>query len=105
MELIRCLAPLPEDSASPVLTRMLVLAPYQVLVEEENEESGEAKGGFHLGGKPHTVSGEARAPSFEDKREGEADIPSSYGKKRAASESWEVRDPKRGKTPLSGGSG
>ena len=74
-------------------------------MEEDNEESGGAKGGFHPGGKPHTVSGETRAPSSEDKREGEADIPSSYGKKRAASKSWEVRAPKRGKTPLPSGSG
>ena len=51
------------------------------------------------------MSRETRAPSFEDTREGEADIPSSHGKKRAASESWEVRAPKQGKTPLSGGSG
>ena len=69
-------------------------------MEEENEESGGAKGGFHPGGKPHTVSGETRAPSFEYKREGEVDIPSSYGKKRDTSESWEVRAPMRGKTPL-----
>ena len=81
---------------------MLVLVPYQAPVEEENEKSGGAKGGFHPGGKPHTVSGETRAPSSEDKREGEVDIPSSHGKKRAASESWEVRAPKRGKTPLFG---
>ena len=74
-------------------------------MEEENEKSGGAKGGFHPGGKPHTMSGETRVPSSEDKREGEADIPSSYGKKRVASESWEVKVPKRGKMPLSGGLG
>ena len=78
---------------------------YQAPVEEDNEESGGAKGDRHPGGKPHIVSGEIKAPSSEDKREGEADILSPYGKKRAASESWEVRAPKRGKTPLSGGSG
>ena len=60
--------------------------PYQAPVEEENEKSGGAKGGFHPGGKPHTASGETRAPSSEDKREGEVDIPSSHGKKRAATE-------------------
>ena len=51
------------------------------------------------------MSEETRDPSSEDKREGEADIPSSYGNKRAASKSWEVRAPKRGKTPLPSGSG
>ena len=84
---------------------MLVPAPYQAPVEEENEGSGGAKGGFHPGGKPHTVSEETRAPSSKDKREGEPDIPSSYGKKRSAPESWEVRAPKRGKTHLLSGSG
>ena len=84
---------------------MLVPVPYQVPVEEDNEESGGAKGGFHPGGKPHTVSGEIKAPSSEDKREGEADIPSPHGKKRAASEGWEEKAPKRGKMPLLGVSG
>ena len=73
---------------------MLVPAPYQAPVEEDNEESGGAKGGFHPGGTPHTVSGEIKAPSSKDKREGEADILSLHGKKRAASEGWEVKAPK-----------
>ena len=84
---------------------MLVRAPYQVPAKEDKEENRKAQGGFHPEGTPDTVSGEARAPSSGDKREGEADILSSYGNKRAACESWEVRAPKRGKTPLSGGSG
>ena len=84
---------------------MLAPAPYQVLAKEDKEESKKAKGGLHSEGTPDTMSGEVRAPSSEDKREGEADILSPYGKKRAASESWEVRAPKQGKTPLSGGSG
>ena len=84
---------------------MLVPAPYQVPVKEDNEESKKAKGGLHSEGTPHTVSWEIRAPSSEDKREGEADILSPHGKKRAASEGWEEKAPKRGKMPLSGGSG
>ena len=84
---------------------MLVPAPYQVPVKEDKEESRMAKGGIHSEGTLGTVPGENRAPPSEDKREGEADILSPYGKKRAASKSWEVRAPKRGKTPLSGGSG
>ena len=82
---------------------MLVPVPYQVPVKEDNKESGGAKGS--LEGTPDTASGEIKAPSSEDKREGEADILSPHGKKRAASEDWEVKAPKRGKTPLSGGSG
>ena len=84
---------------------MQVPAPYQVSVKEDNEESGGGKGSLHPEGAPHTVSGEIKAPSSEDKIEGEADTISPHGKKRAASEAGEVKAPKRGKTPLSGGSG
>ena len=84
---------------------MLVLAPYQVPVKEDNEESRKAKGSLHSEGTPNTASGEIKAPPSKDKREGEADILSPHGKKRAASEGWEVKAPKRGKMPLSGGSG
>ena len=82
---------------------MLVPTAYQVPVREDNKESEGVKGS--LGGTPNTVSGEIKAPSSEDKREGEADILSPHRKKRAASEDWEVKAPKRGKTPLSGVSG
>ena len=74
-------------------------------MKEDEEESRKAKGGLHSEGTPDTVSGEIRAPSSEDKREGEADILSPHGKKRAASEGWEGRSPKRGKMPPSSGSG
>ena len=99
------MSPLPEDSADPVLTRMLAPAPYQVPVKEDKEESRKAKGGLHSEGTPDTVSGKIRAPSSEDKREGEADILPPHGKKRAASEGWGAQAPKRGKMPLSGGLG
>ena len=98
-------APLPEDSADPVLTRMLAPAPYQMPVKEDKAESGRTKGGLRPEGLSDTVSGEIKSPSFEDKSEGEANIPSPHGKKRAASEGWEEKAPKRGKMPLSGGSG
>ena len=84
---------------------MLVPTPYQVPVKEDKEESRKAKGGIHSEGTPGTVSGEIRDSPSEDKREGEADILAPHGKKRAASGDWEVKAPKRGKTPLSGGSG
>ena len=83
---------------------MLAPAPYQVPVKEDREESRKAKGGLHSEGTPSTISGETRAPSSEDEREGEADIPSPHGKKRSASEDLEVNAPKRGKMPLSSGS-
>ena len=51
------------------------------------------------------MSGGIKVPSSEDKNEGEVNIFSPYGKKRAASEDWEERAPKRGKMPLTGGPG
>ena len=84
---------------------MLAPAPYQVPVKEDKEESRKAKGGLHSYGTPDTVSGGIKILSSEDKREGEVDVSSPHGKKRAASEDWEERAPKRGKVPQSGGSG
>ena len=105
MERIRCSAPLPEDSADPVLTRMLAPAPHRVPVKEDQAESGKAKGGLPFVGTSDTLSGEIKIPPPEGQSEGEANIPSPHGKKRAVSEDWEEKAPKRGKMPLSGGSG
>ena len=74
-------------------------------MKEDKAESGKTKGGLHFEGMLDTVSGEIKVPPSEDKSEGEANIPSPHGKKRAISEDWEKRAPKRGKMPLSGGSG
>ena len=84
---------------------MLVPAPFQVPVKEDNEESRKTKGGIHSVGTPNTVSWEIKVPSSEDKREGEADILPPHGKKRATPIGREVKAPKRCKTLLSGGSG
>ena len=82
---------------------MLAPAPYQVPAKEDKEESKKAKGGLHSKRTPVTMSAEIGTPSSEDKREGEADLPSPYGKKRTASEDLEAKAPKRGKMSLSGG--
>ena len=84
---------------------MLAPAPYQMPAKGDKAESGRTKGGLHPEGISDTVSGEIKMPPPEDKSEGEANIPSPHGKKRAASEGWEEKAPKRGKIPLSGGSG
>ena len=105
MERIRCLAPLPEDPADQVLTRMLAPAPYQVSVREDKEESREAQGGPHSRGTPDTSSKEIGTRSSKDESEGETDIPSPHGKKRAAPEDLNAEASKQGKKSLSGGSG
>ena len=69
-ERIRCSAPLPENSADPMLTRMLALAPYQVPVGEDKEESEEAQGGLHSGGTPGNLSREIGTSNSEGVREG-----------------------------------
>ena len=102
-ERIRCSAPLPKNSADPVLTRMLALAPYQVPLREEKERSGEAQSGLHTGGASRTVSGEIGTPMSKDERGGESDIPSPHGKKRAAPEDLKAEASKQGKNSLSGG--
>ena len=95
--------PLPEDSADPVLTRMLSCAPYQVPSGEDKEGSGEVKSGLHTGGTLHTVSGETGTPVSESKRRGESNIPSPRGEKRSASEDLKVEASKQGKKSLSVG--
>ena len=84
---------------------MLAPAPYQVPVREDKEESEEAQGGLHSRGTPDATSGEIGTPSSEDEREGETNIPSPHGKKRAASEDLKIKASKRVKISLSGGSG
>ena len=105
MEGIRCLAPLPEDSANPVLTRMLASAPYQAPVREGKEESEKTQDDLGSGGKSDTESGEIDLSSPEDGGGKGPSIPSPSRRKRAASEGWEGRSPKRGKMPPSSGSG
>ena len=83
-ERIRCSAPLPEDSADPVLTRMLAHAPYQVPSGEDKEGSGEVKSGLHTSGTLRTISGEIGTLVSESKWRGESNIPFPHGKKRAA---------------------
>ena len=73
--LIWCPAPLPEDSATALLTRMLIPTPYQVAAFGETEillpKGKGAEGALH-------------------------------GKKRASSEDQEGKPSKRGKMPSSG---
>ena len=103
MEQIRCPAPLPEDSANPVLTRMLASAPYQAPTREGKEESEKTRDDLCSRSKSDTESGEIDLSSPEDRGERGASIPSPSRRKRAASEGWEGRSPKRGKMPpLSG---
>ena len=74
-------------------------------VKEDNTEGGRTKEGLHPEDILDAVSGEMKIPSPEGKIKGGANIHSPHGKKRVVSEDWEEKAPKRGKMPLSGGSG
>ena len=91
-ERIRCSAPLPENPANPLLTRMLVPVPYQVPVKKDKKKKNkEAKSGPHHEGTSDAMFGGTEAPSShegdenDDEEEEEEDNPPLKGKKRAAS--------------------
>ena len=97
--LIWCPAPLPEDPASALLTRMLVPTPY--LVSREGGENREPRGDTCPEDKLDAMFREAETLLPEGKGAEEV----LHGKKRAASRGQEGKPPKRGKTPSSGGLG
>ena len=78
---------------------MLAPAPYQMPVKEGKAER--TKDGLHPEGVSNIVSEGIKIPSSEDENEGEVNVSSPHGKKRAASEDLEEKAPKRGKMPLS----
>ena len=101
MGLIRYPAPLPEDSATHVLTRMLASAPYQAPAGEGEKTQDD----LGSGGKSDTESGEIDLSSPVHGGGKGPSIPSPNRRKRAASEDGEGRSPKRGKMPPSRGLG
>ena len=100
MERIHCPAPLPKEPSGPLLTKMLVPAPYKAPKKEASKKVKKTRGGLH-----HREVSDARSedsgdtPSSEDKQEeADEDEPHSVGgKKRAASPSLEAESPKRGR--------
>ena len=110
-ERIRCPAPLLEDPASPLLTRMLVPAPYQAPERKAKKKSKEAKSGLRRKGTSDAMSGETEASSShegdedeEEEEEESSSPPKGRKKKRAASVDPEAEASKRGKISLSNGS-
>ena len=102
MERIHCLAPLPEEPARPLLTKMLVPAPYKAPKKEAFKEAKETRSSLRHHGALDTKSEDSNArPSSEDEEEEEEDeSPAGGGKKRTASSSLEAESPKRGKGSL-----
>nr|XP_040246122.1 uncharacterized protein LOC120965041 [Aegilops tauschii subsp. strangulata] len=107
-ERIKCPAPLSEDPADPLLTRMLVPVPYQASEKKAKKKGKEAKGGLRRKDTSDAVSGETEAHSShegdedEEKEEAESDSPlKGKKKKRAASTNPEEGASKREKITLS----
>ena len=104
MERIQCPAPLPEHPAGPLLTKMLVPAPYKAPKKEASKQVKKTRSGLRYREAPDTRSeGSSDAPSSEDEEEeAEEDEPrSACGKKHVASPPLEAESPKRGRgSPL-----
>src|SRR5215216_844764 len=109
-ERIKCPAPLPENPADPLLTRMLVPAPYQAPQKKAKKKGKEAKSGLRRKGTSDAMSREIEAPSShegdeDEEDEAESDSPlKGRKKKRAASVDPEAEASKWGKISLSDGS-
>ena len=101
-ERIHCPAPLPEEPAGPLLTKMLVPAPYKAPKKKAEKEAKKTWGGIHRRGTSDTISecSNARSASEEDEEEEEDESPAGGRKKRAGSIHLEAESPKRGKAPL-----
>ena len=99
MERIQCPAPLPEEPAGPLLTKMLVPAPYKSPPMEASKKVKKTRSGLRYRKALDTRSGGSSDAPSEDEEEGaEEDEPRSAGwKKRAASPSLEAESPKRGR--------
>src|SRR4051812_2917366 len=101
-ERIVCPAPLPEDPAIPLLTKMLVPAPYQAPEKKAKKKGKEAKGGLRRKGTSDAMSEDTEATSSHDEDEEEEEENNSppkgrRKKKRATSMDPEAEASKRGR--------
>ena len=98
---IQCPALLPEEPAGPLLTKMLIPAPYKAPKKAE-KEAKKTRGGLRRRGTSDTISegSDVRSASEEDDEEEEDESPAGGRKKRTASAHLEAELPKRGKAPL-----
>ena len=107
MERMHCLAPLPEEPAGPLLTKMLVPAPYKAPKKEASKKVKKTRGGLQRREASDAKSEDSSDdPSSEgEEEEAEEDEPHpDGGRKRTASTSLEAGSPKRGKHSLLGAS-
>ena len=94
-ERIHCPAPLPEEPAGPLLTKMLVPAPYKAPKKDANKKAKETRSGLHRRGASDTKSEDPSDPPSsgeneeeeededkeEDEEEEEPESPTGGGRK------------------------
>ena len=102
-ERIDCLAPLPEDPASTLLTEMLVPAPYEAPEKKAKKKAAGTRKGLRHEVVSESSSDNTETPSSpEEKEEKEENSPHPAGgdKKRKATPSGEAEGSKKGRTLL-----
>ena len=100
MERIHCPAPVREEPAGPLLTKMLVPAPYEAPKKEASKKVKKTWSGLRrCEALEAKFEDSSDAPSSEDEEEDaeEGEPRSAGGKKRATSPSLEAESPKRGR--------
>ena len=81
-EQIHCPAPLPEEPAVPLLTKMLVPAPYKVPKKTAEKEAKKTRGGLRRRGTSGTISEGSNARSASEEDEEEEEDESRRGEER-----------------------
>ena len=74
MERIQCSAPLPENPAIPLLTKMLVPAPYQAPEKKDKKKAKETRSGLHRKGTSDVTSKDTKTHSSPATDEEEEDV-------------------------------
>ena len=104
---IHCPAPLAEEPAGPLLTKMLVPAPYKAPKKKAKKEAKEIRGRLHHKGTSDVVSEDIKAHSSAEEDEGEEEeeeesqSPLRGGERRGRPPHvWRPKRLRRGKLPF-----
>ena len=98
VERIHCSASLPEEPAGPLLTKMLVPAPYEAPKKEASKKVKKTQSGLRrrdASGRKFEDSSDHPSSEDEEEEAEEDEPPAGGGKKRSASSSLEAESPKR----------
>ena len=101
-ERIDCPAPLPEDLATALLTKILVPAPYEVPEKKAKKKAAGTRKGLQrkVVSDSSSEDTEARSSNKNEEEEEESPPPNQGGKKRKAAPSGEAEGSKKGRTLL-----